>query len=71
VVDTDVPNMIGQTTTVIGGAGLNLLRCAHGHGRTIGTVGYTLLNIAQDVPEHLLDAIRKIDGVLRVYKIRF
>jgi D-3-phosphoglycerate dehydrogenase len=63
VVNSNVPNMVGQITTALANAGLNIVDMLN---KSRGDLAYTLVDVDQDVPEAALDAVRAINGVLAV-----
>ncbi len=63
VVNANVPNMLGQISTDLAEAGLNILDMLN---RSRGEVAYTLVDVAAPVPEETLKRIAAIDGVLNV-----
>ena len=63
VVNANVPNMVGQISTVLGGAGLNIIDMLN---KSRGDVAYTLVDVDSQVPESTLGEIASIKGVLNV-----
>ncbi len=63
IVNNNVPNMVGQISTCMAQAGLNIVDMLN---RSRGQIAYTLTDVDKPVPEAVLDAIRGIDGVLAV-----
>lgn len=63
VANANVPNMLGQMTTALAKAELNILDMIN---QSKGEVAYTMVDVASPVPESTLDAIRSIKGVLNV-----
>ncbi len=57
------PNMIGQLSQALGGAGLNI---AQMHNVSRGELAYNLIDVDSPVPESLREAIAGIDGILSV-----
>jgi D-3-phosphoglycerate dehydrogenase / 2-oxoglutarate reductase len=68
VINKDVPNMIADITKVLGGAGVNIQSLTN---ESNGKVGYNLIDTETSIPDSLVDAIRKLPGVLRVRVLRF
>jgi D-3-phosphoglycerate dehydrogenase len=58
-----VPNMVGQISTAMAGAGLNIHNMLN---MSKGGMAYTLVDIDSAVSEDVLDKIRAIAGVLNV-----
>jgi len=61
VANANVPNMVGQVSTCIAGAGLNIEDLLN---KSIGDLAYTIVDVNGEPSEELLAQIRKIDGVL-------
>jgi len=61
VANRNVPNMVGQISTRIADAGLNIEDLLN---KSIGDLAYTIVDVNGEPSEQLLDAIRSIDGVL-------
>ncbi|MCF6257368.1 MAG: phosphoglycerate dehydrogenase [Gammaproteobacteria bacterium] len=66
VVNSNVPNMVGQITTALAEGGLNIIDMLN---KSRNDLAYTLVDVDQDVPDTVLDAVRAIDGVLAVRAI--
>ncbi|MDH5360234.1 MAG: phosphoglycerate dehydrogenase [Gammaproteobacteria bacterium] len=63
VANTNVPNMLGQISTDLANAGLNILDMLN---KSKGEVAYTLVDVDQPLPQKVVEDIRDIDGVLSV-----
>ena len=63
IANANVPNMVGQISTAMAGAGLNIHNMMN---KSKGDVAYTLLDVDSAVPQTVIDSIAKIDGVLAV-----
>jgi D-3-phosphoglycerate dehydrogenase len=63
IVNSNVPNMVGQITTALADGDLNIVDMLN---KSRGDLAYTLVDIDKDAPEAVLDAVRAIDGVLAV-----
>jgi D-3-phosphoglycerate dehydrogenase len=63
VVNSNVPNMVGQISTDLAGVNLNILDMLN---RSRGDVAVTLIDVDQRVPEATVEQLRAIDGVLSV-----
>lgn len=66
VVNSNVPNMVGQISTDLAKAGLNIIDMLN---RSRGELAYTLIDVDKPVDAALCDEIRAIDGVLEVRAI--
>jgi len=56
-----VPNMVGQISTLLAAAGLNIADLLN---KSRGEIAYTIVDVDGDVPVGLVDQIRAIAGVL-------
>lgn len=63
IANANVPNMLGQISTAMAAAGLNIHNMVN---KSRGDMAYTLVDLDSPVAAHVLDAIRAIDGVLSV-----
>jgi D-3-phosphoglycerate dehydrogenase len=61
VANRNVPNMVGQMTTALARADLNIVDLIN---KSRGDLAWTLVDVAAPVPESTLAEIRAIDGVL-------
>jgi D-3-phosphoglycerate dehydrogenase len=63
VANRNVPNMIGQLSNVLGGAGLNI---AQMHNASRGDLAYNLVDVETPVPDAVAREIGAIEGILAV-----
>ena len=63
VANANVPNMVGQITTALADAGLNIIDMIN---KSKGELAYTLVDVDRPVPAEVLGKIRAIAGVLSV-----
>ena len=63
VVNSNVPNMLGQISTVLADAGLNILDMLN---KSRDELAYTLVDVDQPVPDAVIRSIGAIEGVLAV-----
>ena len=63
IANHNVPNIVGQISSALGEAGLNILDLFN---KSRGDYAYTLVDIHADVSPELLEHIRSIEGVLSV-----
>jgi len=63
IANQNVPNVVGQISSALGEAGLNILDLLN---KSRGDYAYTLVDINTEAPPELLERIRSIDGVLSV-----
>ncbi len=61
VANANVPNMVGQISTCLGDAGLNIEDLLN---KSIGHLAYTIVDVNAPVTEEIEARIREIDGVL-------
>ena len=61
IANSNVPNMVGQISTCLAGAGLNIADLLN---KSKGEVAYTLIDIDGQVPAGLVERIGRIEGVL-------
>lgn len=66
VANANVPNMVGQITTALADAGLNILDMMN---KSRADLAYTLVDVDNAIPDATLDAIRSIEGVLTVRRL--
>jgi D-3-phosphoglycerate dehydrogenase / 2-oxoglutarate reductase len=67
VANANVPNMVGQISTCLASAGLNIAELLN---RSRGEYAYTLIDAEGVADEALLQRIRAIDGVLSARLVR-
>jgi D-3-phosphoglycerate dehydrogenase len=63
IANANVPNMVGQISTAMANAGLNIHNMVN---KSRGDVAYTVLDVDSAVPDSVLTAIKSIEGVLAV-----
>ena len=63
IANANVPNMVGQISTTMAQAGLNIHTMMN---KSKGEMAYTLVDIDSEVPQEVIDSISKIKGVLAV-----
>jgi D-3-phosphoglycerate dehydrogenase / 2-oxoglutarate reductase len=61
IANSNVPNMVGQISTLLADAGLNISDLLN---KSRGELAYTLVDVDGDVPASLVAQIKTIDGVL-------
>jgi D-3-phosphoglycerate dehydrogenase len=61
VANSNVPNMVGQVSTLLAAAGLNISELLN---KSRGEYAYTLIDAEGTVDAALLDRLRAIEGVL-------
>jgi D-3-phosphoglycerate dehydrogenase len=63
VANSNVPNMLGQISTAMANAGLNIHNMVN---KSRGDMAYTLVDVDSQVKQSVIDAISGIEGVLAV-----
>jgi D-3-phosphoglycerate dehydrogenase len=63
IVNSNVPNMVGQISTAMADAGLNIIDMLN---KSKGEIAYTLADVDKEIPQGVLEKIASIDGVLAV-----
>jgi D-3-phosphoglycerate dehydrogenase len=63
IVNANVPNMVGQISTAMAGAGLNIHDMLN---KSRGEMAYTLVDVDSPVPAELIDKLAAIEGVRSV-----
>lgn len=66
VVNSNVPNMLGQISSSLAKAGLNIIDMLN---KSRGELAYTLVDVDKEIPQSSIDEIAAIDGVLAVRAI--
>jgi D-3-phosphoglycerate dehydrogenase len=66
IANANVPNMLGQISTAMGHAGLNIHNMVN---KSRGEMAYTLVDVDSPVSQAAIDAIAAIDGVLSVRSV--
>ncbi|GAA1144565.1 phosphoglycerate dehydrogenase [Ornithinicoccus hortensis] len=61
IANSNVPNMVGQISTLLAGADLNIVELLN---KSRGELAYTLIDVEGKVPTEIVDKIRGIEGVL-------
>lgn len=63
IANENVPNMVGQISTALAAANLNIADLLN---KSRGELAYTLIDVDGAVPAQVIEALRRIDGVLSV-----
>jgi D-3-phosphoglycerate dehydrogenase len=61
IANANVPNMVGQISTCLGDAGLNIEDLLN---KSIGNLAYTIVDVNEPVTDEIESKLRAIDGVL-------
>ncbi len=63
IANANVPNMLGQISTALAGAGLNIHNMVN---KSKGDLAFTLVDVDSPATEGVIDTLNRIEGVLRV-----
>ena len=66
VVNANVPNMLGQISSDLADAGLNIIDMLN---KSRGDIAYTVVDVDKEIPEGLVKELDEIEGVLAVRTI--
>jgi D-3-phosphoglycerate dehydrogenase len=66
VANRNIPNMVGQITTILAGAGINITDLINHHR---DEYAYNIIDTEQEIPPALLVRLREVDGIIRVRTI--
>lgn len=66
IVNSNVPDMIGQISSALAHKGLNIIDMLN---KSKGNIAYTIIDLDKEADDGLLDELKKIDGVLNVRAI--
>jgi len=67
IANENVPNMVGQISTVLASANLNIADLLN---KSRGDLAYTLIDVDGEVPAAVVDRLAKIEGVLAVRSLQ-
>jgi D-3-phosphoglycerate dehydrogenase len=63
VVNRNTPDLVAQISHVLGKSAVNI---THMINESRGDIAYTLVDVDNPVDDSVLDALKKIDGLLKV-----
>ena len=66
VINKNIPNMVGQITTILAGASINITDLINHHR---DEYAYNIIDTEQKISDSVLEQIRKVDGIIRVRTI--
>jgi D-3-phosphoglycerate dehydrogenase / 2-oxoglutarate reductase len=66
IANSNVPNMVGQISTLLADAGLNIADLLN---KSRGDLAYTLIDVDGDLPDDVMAKIRGIEGVLAARRL--
>jgi D-3-phosphoglycerate dehydrogenase len=61
VCNANVPNMVGQISTIMASANLNIHDMIN---QARGDIAYTIVDVDSEIPPDVLDSIKQIDGIM-------
>jgi len=61
VCNANVPNMVGQISTILADANLNINDMIN---QSRGDVAYTIVDVDSEIPQSVVDTIKKLDGIM-------
>jgi len=66
VINKNIPNMVGQITTILAGANVNITDLINHHR---DDYAYNIIDTEQQINDPVMEQIRKVDGIIRVRTI--
>jgi D-3-phosphoglycerate dehydrogenase len=66
VSNRNIPNMVGQITTILAGVNINITDLINHHK---GDFAYNIIDTEQKIPDPVMDQLKKIEGIIRVRSI--
>ena len=66
VSNRNIPNMVGQITTILAGSNINITDLINHHRDEFA---YNIIDTEQKIPESALEQLRQVDGIIRVRTI--
>jgi D-3-phosphoglycerate dehydrogenase len=66
VINKNIPNMVGQITTILAGANINITDLINHHR---DDYAYNIIDTEQKIGEPVMEQIRKVNGIIRVRTI--
>ncbi|TWU57305.1 3-phosphoglycerate dehydrogenase family protein [Rubripirellula reticaptiva] len=66
IANANVPNMVGQISTILANAGLNIADLLN---KSRGDIAYTIIDLDGDIDDQTLESLRGIKGVLSLRKL--
>jgi len=67
VANRNVPNMVGQITSILAGANINITDLINHHK---DKYAYNIIDTEQEIAQDVLDRIAQVDGIIRVRAIK-
>ncbi|QQO10518.1 3-phosphoglycerate dehydrogenase family protein [Breznakiella homolactica] len=66
VANRNIPNMVGQITTLLAGADINIMDLINHHR---DEYAYNIIDTEQPIPDPLMEQLGRVDGIIRVRTI--
>jgi D-3-phosphoglycerate dehydrogenase len=66
VINKNIPNMVGQITTILAGASINIADLINHHR---DDYAYNIIDTEQKISDSVMEQIRKVNGIIRVRTI--
>jgi D-3-phosphoglycerate dehydrogenase len=67
VANRNIPNMVGQITTILAGVGINIMDLINHHRDDFA---YNIIDTEQEIPPDILERIVAVNGIIRVRAIQ-
>jgi len=67
ITNINVPNMLGQFTSILAGNGINIDNMLTHHK---GNIGYTIIDVESEISEDMIEKLKSIKGVINVRVIK-
>jgi D-3-phosphoglycerate dehydrogenase len=65
-VNRNIPNMVGQITTILAGININIMDLINHHRDEFA---YNIIDTEQKIPDAALEQLKKVEGIIRVRTI--
>jgi D-3-phosphoglycerate dehydrogenase len=62
VANRNIPNMVGQITTILAAAGINIMDLSNHHREEYA---YNIIDTEQQIPPAVLEQLRGVEGIIR------
>jgi D-3-phosphoglycerate dehydrogenase len=66
VANRNIPNMVGQITTLLAGKNINIMDLINHHQNDYA---YNIIDTEQKIPDEILDQLKTVEGIIRVRTI--
>jgi D-3-phosphoglycerate dehydrogenase len=68
VVNRNIPNMVGQITTILAGGGINITDLVNHHR---DDYAYNIIDTEHPIPPDVLERIIEVEGIIRVRRVEY